>query len=197
MTTTKIILASQSPRRDEILSSAGLEHVILTAPADERSVVFVPGAPEDYVIRVSRLKNDAAAAAYPGECVGAALLSADTIVYSPETDEVLGKPHDRADAERMLALLSGRAHLVLTGVTLRLGGKLRSFAEVTEVTFRSLTAEEIADYCATSEPYDKAGAYGIQGRACVFVSGIRGDYFNVVGLPVCRILTELRAMAED
>ena len=192
MTTPELILASQSPRRHEILATAGLSHRVLTAQADEKAVPFHPGRPEEYVTAISRLKNDAVAAAYPDECGGRVILSADTIVYAPETDEVLGKPKDKSDAVRMLTGLSGRTHKVITGVTLRYpGGEARSFAEVTEVTFRRLSAEEIEEYCATDEPYDKAGAYGIQGRACVFVEGIRGDYFNVVGLPVCRVYAEL------
>ena len=111
--------------------------------------------------------------------------------------EVMGKPSDREDAERMLRLLSGRTHKVITGVTLAYKGKSISFSEVTEVTFLELSDEDIALYLDSGEPFDKAGAYGIQGLGSMLVSGIKGDFFNVVGLPVSRLAGELGTFLES
>ena len=183
-----IILASGSPRRAKILRDCGVEFEIVKSYAPE---VSYPHDPER-TVRENALAKGAAVARTLAASAPRGILSADTIVYAPETDEVLGKPKDKSDAVRMLTVLSGRTHKVITGVTLRFpGGEVRSFAEVTEVTFRRLSAEEIEEYCAADEPYEKAGAYGIQGRACVFVEGICGDYFNVVGLPACKVYAEL------
>lgn len=195
-----VILASASPRRHEILTQAGIAHRILTAPADERAVPFPEGDPHGYVMALARLKNDAVWEAYPDECEGAAVLSADTVVWSPSLGAPLGKPKDTDDAERMLRALSGTSHLVVTGVELRYArdGRVRGslFAEETEVFFRPLGRDEIARYVQSGDPMDKAGAYGIQSGACAFVRGIRGDYFNVVGLPVCRVVEELNRTAD-
>jgi septum formation protein len=111
--------------------------------------------------------------------------------------EILGKPADEADAFRMLKMLSGRRHQVMTGVTVLCGEKLRSHTEVTDIYFRELSDREILDYIATGEPMDKAGSYGIQGGAALFAEKISGDYFNVVGLPVCRSGQLLREVLED
>ncbi len=188
-----LILASGSPRRHEILNQAGLFHRVLTAPADESAVPFPAGHPEQYVMALAELKNRAVARAYPDEAANAVILSADTVVWSPEWGLPLGKPKDRDDAVRMLEALSGKSHEVITGVMLRDGrsGRTSLFSETTEVFFRELGREEILRYADSGDPMDKAGAYGIQSGACVFVRGIRGDYFNVVGLPVCRVSEEL------
>ena len=142
---------------------------------------------------LAELKNRAVARAYPDEAANAVILSADTVVWSPEWGLPLGKPKDRDDAVRMLEALSGKSHEVITGVMLRDGrsGRESLFSETTEVFFRELGREEILRYADSGDPMDKAGAYGIQSGACVFVRGIRGDYFNVVGLPVCRVSEEL------
>ena len=188
-----LILASGSPRRHEILNQAGLFHRVLTAPADESAVPFPAGHPEQYVMALAELKNRAVARAYPDEAANNVILSADTVVWSPEWGLPLGKPKDRDDAVRMLEALSGKSHEVITGVMLRDGrsGRESLFSETTEVFFRELGREEILRYADSGDPMDKAGAYGIQSGACVFVRGIRGDYFNVVGLPVCRVSEEL------
>ena len=160
------ILASGSPRRRELLEMLGVPNLtIRPAKGPERAT---PGAgpeqtcaPEDIVI------------------------AADTIVYLDGV--ILGKPKDTADAARMLAALSGREHTVYTGVAVLRGGETRLAAEHTAVRFRTLTPAEIARYIATGEPMDKAGAYGIQGRGALFVAHLDGDYFNVMGLPLCRL----------
>ena len=192
---TEIILASASPRRHEILTLAHIPHRVLTAPADEGTVPFPAGDPGEYVIELARLKNDALFAAYREEIGDTPVLSADTVVWSPAMKKPLGKPRDADDARRMLSALSGQTHEVWTGVVIRAGGQNcrqeSAFAVSTEVRFRVLTAEEIDEYVNSGDPLDKAGAYGYQSGACVFVEEIRGDYYNVVGLPVCRVAEEL------
>ncbi len=187
----RLILASKSPRRDELLTMAGLPHEIAVTDADESAVVYVQGEPEAYVEALSRLKADCAAESMAAD---AAVLSADTVVYAPETGEVLGKPKDRADACRMIKLLSGGRHRVITGCTLRTAEKSVTGHVSTDVWFRELSDEEIYDYIDTASPYDKAGAYGIQEGASVFVSRIDGDYFNIVGLPVQWVYVTLRKL---
>ncbi len=195
----ELILASASPRRHEILAQAGLAHRVLTAPADEKSVVFLPGKPEEYVMSLAKLKNDAVRDRYGAELGDAVILSADTVVWSPDMLSPLGKPASADAARDMLRFLSGRKHEVITGVMLRDPGTGREtlFAEVTEVFFRTLDEEEIVRYVQSGDPLDKAGAYGIQSGACVFVRAIRGDYFNVVGLPVCRVAEELKRLLRN
>lgn len=190
----EIILASASPRRHELLSLAGIEHRVMTAPADEDSVSFEKGKPEEYVIEISKIKNSAVLR--EKEPQDAIIVSADTAVYLPSAEEIMGKPGDREDAVRMLSSLSGKAHLVVTGVTIynTKTGEEKSFAESTDVYFRELSTAEIEKYVDTARPFDKAGAYGIQEEAAVFVSKIHGDYFNVVGLPLCRLYTEIMSM---
>lgn len=194
--TKKIILASGSPRRHELLGIAGVPHTILTAPADEKSIKFIPGHPSEYVISIAKLKNDAVFAKIMSDralftpCV---IISADTVVYHPDCPMPLGKPKDRDDAISMLRVLSGSCHTVVTGVVLRDtdSGRESSFSSVTEVVFRPLGEQEIIDYIDSGDPFDKAGGYGIQGAASVFVRSISGDYFNIMGLPVCRVYEEL------
>ncbi len=191
-----LYLASASPRRREILETAGYCPVIVPAPANEREISFIPGDPEGYVMALARLKNSAAYGLLQDETEGI-LLTADTVVVSSDTEMPLGKPQNRDRAIAMLSSLSGRSHRVITGVMvqdLACPQHFSLFAESTRVFFRSLTAEEIADYCDTSEPYDKAGGYGIQGAASLFVSRLEGDYFNVVGLPVCRVHEEIKGL---
>ena len=180
-----VILASQSPRRRELMALIGIPFTVRTAEAKEKLVPWL--SPQEQAKRLSRLKAEAAQP-QPGELV----IGADTVVVAGMT--VLGKPKSVRHAEKILRALSGKTHKVITGVTVMYQGGSISFAEETLVKFRQLTDREIAAYVATGEPMDKAGAYGIQGGAAKFVSGIRGDYFNVVGLPVCRlseILSEL------
>ncbi len=193
--TPPIILASQSPRRREILTLAGIEHTVLTAQADESSVICQPHRPAEYVTEEAVLKNRAVAQIAPEDAV---ILSADTIVYDPVTDTVLGKPKDRDHAYAMLSSLSGRMHQVLTGVCIshRKTGICETFAVTTDVHFRPLTDEEIYRYIDTASPYDKAGAYGIQESACIFVSKLNGDYYNVVGLPISEVYIRLSGVTE-
>ena len=173
----KLILASGSPRRSEILKNAGYEFVVKPTSADES----LPGGilPEDAVKLLSERKADAAKI----ECSDV-VLSADTVVALG--DRILGKPSDKAEAFSMLRSLSGKTHSVYTGVTIKSAEKKRVFAVKTDVLFYPLTDDEINAYIATGEPFDKAGAYGIQGRAAVFVEKIDGDYYSVVGLPLSR-----------
>lgn len=190
-----LVLASGSPRRLELLQQAGYEPLVRVADADESVVPFVQGRPGAYVEAVARLKNDAVFAAgnWPQDAV---LLSADTVVVVPGSAEFphpLGKPKSLEEAESMFRAYSGRSHEVVTGVMIRdtATGESVLFHEVTEVVFRTMTEKEIRSYCETDDPYDKAGGYGIQGLAARYISGITGDYCNVVGLPVCRTVEAL------
>lgn len=169
-----LVLASGSPRRSELLRAAGIDFTVRVADVDEK--VLPNELPRDYVVRLSREKARAVAA--DGEVV----LGADTTVVA--LNEIIGKPEDAKDAERMLRLLSGKWHEVLTGVSLVSGSQVSSDVAVTRVKFAKLSDEEINWYVASGEPMDKAGAYGIQGYASRFVERIEGSYSNVVGLPV-------------
>ena len=184
----EFILASASPRRKELLSLLGKPFVIQVADIDE--TMDPQKAPFDEVARVSREK---ALAVTAGE--EDLVVAADTIVVCD--GHVLGKPRDAQEAVQMLTGLSGRGHQVMTGCTLRQGSRVRSFTQVTDLHFRPLSREEIVRYVETGEPMDKAGAYGIQGGAALFCESLRGDYYNVMGLPVCRLLEELRAFAPE
>jgi septum formation protein len=182
-----LILASASPRRAELLAAAGILFLTRPVDVDERPLDGEP--PRDYVLRVARDKARACDAP-----VGSIVLAADTAVVVD--DRILGKPADAADAARMLRLLSGRVHLVLTGVALRRGETEVAAVESTAVTFDRLTEDDVAWYTATGEPSDKAGAYAVQGLASRFVIRIDGSYTNVVGLPVAsvrRLLSDLRS----
>ena len=180
-----LILASQSPRRRELLGLTGLDFIVRAADIDE---TMDPGcAPFDEVARVSRAKA-LAVCREPGDVV----IAADTIVVCGGC--CLGKPKDEADAFRILSLLSGRQHEVMTGMTVVSGSKIITHTEVTKIRFRQLHPDEIRAYIATGEPMDKAGAYGIQGGAALFCAGMEGDYYNVMGLPVCRLATILRSL---
>ena len=173
-----LILASASPRRQELLKLFGLPFTVRVADIDETMDLSLP--PYDEVARVSRMK----ARAIPREADDV-IIAADTIVVCG--GRVLGKPKDEADARAMLRLLSGRDHQVMTGCTVLRGESCESFTEVTDLHFRELTDKEIARYVASGEPMDKAGSYGIQGGAALFCTHMVGDYYNVMGLPVCAL----------
>jgi septum formation protein len=182
----KFVLASASPRRREILSHLGLNFTVLCADADESSD---EKKGERLVEILSRRKAEAVRDVLVGAGTltpDTVILAADTVVVSPK-GEILGKPRDEADADRMLRLLSGRTHRVISGICVISGDKTVTAHEVTKVAFDRLPDEVIARYIATGEPNDKAGAYGIQDTACLWIKGIDGDYFNVVGLPVHRL----------
>ena len=181
-----VILASKSPRRQELLRTMGIEDfVIRPAEADER--VPENAGPAEIVQTICARKADAARAAAADTDT---IIAADTLVFLDGVP--LGKPADAQDAKRMLRALSGRSHTVWTGVAVCRGAYRDVRAVGTEVFFRPMTEAEIDAYTATGEPMDKAGAYGIQGRGCVYIEGIRGDYFNVMGLPVSTLYTMLR-----
>lgn len=174
-----IILASQSPRRQELIGNITPDFSVIVSEVDE---VLPEGIlPEDVPAYLAGVKAQAVAADHPGDVV----IGADTVVILD--GQVLGKPHDRDDAFRMLQALSGRVHTVITGCAVIKDGRTTSFSEVTRVEFYPLSDREIEAYIATGEPFDKAGAYGIQGRGSVLVKRIEGDFFNVMGLPVARL----------
>lgn len=176
----KIVLASQSPRRRELLGKMGLEFTTKSPEIDEDA--FQGLEAQDLVQTLSREKARWIAGQLPPDTV---VIGADTVVVRDGV--ILGKPAGEDEARAMLASLSGRDHQVCTGVTVCQGDKVVTQVEVTQVTFRSLTDQEIRQYVSTGEPMDKAGAYGIQGLGGLLVEGIQGDYSNVVGLPVCRL----------
>lgn len=176
-----IILASKSPRRQELLHRMGVEDFsIVESHADEELEDQLP--PEQVVRRLAVRKADAV---FPKARTGDIVIAADTIVTLEGT--VLGKPRDNLDAFQMLSLLSGVRHQVYTGLAVYQDDQRIVEHECTSVYFRELSGREIEGYLATGEPMDKAGAYGIQGRGSLFVERIDGDYFNVVGLPICRL----------
>ncbi len=183
-----IILASQSPRRKELMGLLKLPFTVQVADIDETMDPTAP--PYDEVARVSRLKAEAISR-QPEDIV----IAADTIVVCK--NRVLGKPQDQQDAFTMLKLLSGRDHQVMTGLTVLRGSKAVTTTEVADIHFRELSDQEILDYIATGEPMDKAGAYGIQGGAALFVEKLVGDYYNVMGLPVCRLWQILKEFLEE
>lgn len=181
----EIILASGSPRRRELLAHLFAQYRVVPADIDES----VPdGTPPELVGELTaERKTLHVQQNHPDDLI----IGADTVVVAD--GEVLGKPEDRADALRMLAQLSGREHCVYTGVSLRCGGWSRLFTQCTKVWFYPLSSQEIEAYADTGEPFDKAGAYGIQGAGCLLVEKIEGDFFNVMGLPVARLQRELAA----
>ncbi len=184
----QLILASGSPRRKELLGLFGIPFVVRAADIDE--TMDAAKSPFDEVARVSRLK----ALAVPRE-TSDLVIAADTVVVC--NGSVLGKPHSRQEAVAMLTALSGRDHQVMTGCTVARGDKIETFTEVTDLHFRPLSEGEIARYVDSGEPMDKAGAYGIQGGAALFCEKIVGDYYNVMGLPVCRLGQVLREIAPE
>lgn len=177
----KLILASASPRRRELLQQMGItEFAVIPAKGEE--VKDSSLTPAELVESLAYQKAAEVAANAPSDSI---VIGADTIVVLKDT--VLGKPANQGEAFQMLKALSDRKHTVYTGVAVIQGERVRVSHEATQVCFRALTDEEIHAYIATGEPMDKAGSYGIQGRGSLLVSGIEGDYFNVVGLPVCRL----------
>ena len=183
-----VILASQSPRRRELL---GLFHVPFTVQvADIDETMDLHNSPETEVGLVSARKANAI-----DRCPTDLVIAADTIVVCD--GQILGKPKDEADAFQMLSMLSGRNHQVMTGMTVIRGDRQVTHTEITQIYFRNLQEQEIRSYIRTGEPMDKAGAYGIQGGAALFAHRIEGDYFNVVGLPVCRLGQILRELAPE
>lgn len=188
----KIILASASPRRKELLSQIGMEFVVVPAKGEE---IITKEKPREVVVELAEGKAEEVLERMSKEDTNGDLLviGADTVVVCD--DNILGKPKDEADAKRTLAMLSDRTHEVYTGVCLKLrvaGRQInKSFYEATQVTMYPIREEEIEAYVAGGEPADKAGAYGIQGMGAKFVRKINGDYNNVVGLPIARIYQEL------
>jgi len=178
------ILASQSPRRRELLSMLGLTFEIVTADIDETMDPSL--SVEDAVAQVCCRKAEAVAAKRPGKLI----VSADTIVVVD--GKVLGKPHSEEEAFSMLQSLSGRSHTVMTAFCLYRDGVAETHVEKTDLRFKPLSNEEILAYIATGSPMDKAGAYGIQDGAAVFVESLQGDYYNVMGLPLCALVKCLR-----
>ena len=184
----QLILASQSPRRRELLGLLKIPFTVRVADVDE---TMEPGKdPYDQVALVSRRK----ALGIPREDTDV-VVAADTIVVCQ--GQILGKPESEDRAVQMLRLLSGRDHQVMTGLTVLRGTQVRTVTEVTDIHFRPLSEEEIQRYVATGEPMDKAGSYGIQGGAALFAEKLVGDYYNVVGLPVCRLQQLLAEIAPE
>jgi len=192
----KFILASASPRRKELLEQIGMEFEVRVSEAEE---VTEATEPAEYVMELSFLKAEDVAGKIPvmydarGINQDFVVIGSDTVVAAE--GEILGKPKDKEDARRMITMLSGKTHQVYTGVTLMIFKDERmtreTFYEKTDVTFYEMTEKQIEEYISTSEPYDKAGAYAIQGLCSAYIKGINGDYASVVGLPVSRICHEL------
>ena len=184
----QLILASASPRRKELLGLFGIPFAVRAADIDE--TMDPSAAPRQEAARVSRLKAQAVPRD-PDDVV----VAADTIVVCD--GKILGKPKDPRQAVEMLTLLSGRDHQVMTGCTVLRGENSETFTEVTDLHFRALSQKEIEAYVRSGEPMDKAGAYGIQGGAALFCEGLKGDYYNVVGLPVCRLHKALQTLVPE
>ncbi|MBQ3030207.1 MAG: septum formation inhibitor Maf [Agathobacter sp.] len=203
---SQIILASQSPRRKELLEQIGLEFEICPAKGEE---IITKSIPEEVVMELSKQKAEEVAAMVSsfGENHKEITTPSDILVIGADTvvaydGKILGKPVDEADAKRMLTMLSGNTHSVFTGVTLVLidksgrAGEL-VFFEKTDVKMHAMSELEIDRYIATGEPMDKAGSYGIQGKCAIYIEKIDGDYNNVVGLPISRIYQELKKIGID
>jgi septum formation protein len=179
----KIILASASPRRKELLTLAGFEYEVIVSQCEE---ILPDGITPDKAVEELARQKAEDVFNRNSDCM---IIAADTVVALGNT--ILGKPKDEEDAFRMLSSLSGKRHAVYTGVCIKSKDKTDIFHVATEVEFYDLTEKEIRDYIATKEPMDKAGAYGIQGRGALLVKRIDGDYYNVMGLPVGRLNREL------
>lgn len=192
----KFILASASPRRKELLEQIGMKFEVRVSEAEE---ITDATEPAEYVMELSLLKAEDVAGKIPvmydarGVNQDFVVIGSDTVVAA--AGEILGKPKDKDDARRMITMLSGKTHQVYTGVTLMIFKNERmtreTFYEKTDVTFYEMTETQIEKYISSSEPYDKAGAYAIQGLCSAYIKGINGDYSSVVGLPVSRICHEL------
>lgn len=185
----KVILASSSPRRRELLSLADIKFDICIKNIDE---TIEEGIDPATAAEMTAEKKAIAVAEINDEAI---IIGADTIVVLD--GRILGKPKDKDEAYDMLRSLSGREHTVITGVCLVLGKNIRTFHSETTVKFYDLTDDVIRHYITTGEPMDKAGAYGIQGKGCILVEKIDGDYFNVVGLPVAKLAREIKKMQEE
>lgn len=179
----KIILASASPRRKELMELAGYDFEVICADIVE--VVPEEAMPQEVVMSLALQKAQAVAA----EHKEAVVIGSDTVVALD--GKILGKPHSEQEACEMLRSLSGRTHKVFTGVAIVCGGKVKNFFDETDVEFYSLGDDEIKKYVATGEPTDKAGAYGIQGKGSVLVKRINGDFFSVMGLPIAKLYREM------
>lgn len=175
----KLVLASGSPRRKEILNSVGLNFEVMPVDADESLPEGIEAA--DAVTMLSRRKAKALLEAHP-ELSESVILAADTLVEC--FGEILGKPEDKDDARRMLTMLCGCGSAVHTGICIAYKGKFATAVETAYVTFDEMSPEEIEDYISTDEPYDKAGGYAVQGRAALYIAGVTGDWYSVVGLPI-------------
>lgn len=185
--TKPIILASASPRRQELLKLLDLDFEVIPSKVDE--VIDSTMSDGDIVMDLAKQKAQDVAAIYPKKIV----LGFDTIVVKDH--HILGKPKDDIDAKKMLRVLSNSIHQVLTGVAIYKGGKITTFYETTDVYFKQLTDNEIISYLDTKEPYDKAGAYGIQGKGAKFVTKIVGDYYTVMGVPLHKLYIQLQALS--
>lgn len=182
-----LILASKSPRRKELLSLITKDFEIIPAVSEENADPSL--SPDIFVMELAKQKALEIAASHPDDIV----IGSDTVVAAE--GEILGKPKDKEDAYRMLSLLSGTIHSVFTGVAVVKNGEIHSFTEETKVKFFNLSEKEITDYIATGEPFDKAGAYGIQEFGALLVEGIDGDYYNVMGLPSGRLYRLLKSLS--
>ena len=185
----KIILGSSSPRRRELLSVITPHFTVQSVDCDE---YIAPGTGPVEAVRALSLRKAAAVWALQSDPAGAAVIGCDTVVYLD--GEIFGKPHSHAQAVEMISRLAGRAHTVCTGVTVITAEETRTSHETTELQFYPLTPQEIEWYCSLEEPYDKAGAYGIQAAGALLVRGLTGDYFNVMGLPIAALARCLREM---
>lgn len=185
-----IVLASGSPRRQELLKMTGIENFKVLPYTHEEMIPADPDPDPERTVRKIALEK---AIGVSQECEpDDIIISADTLVYLDGSP--LGKPNDPDDAAEMLRKLSGRKHTVYTGVAVLNNGKQTTFAEKTDVFFRNISDVELSSYIETGEPADKAGAYGAQGRGAVFIERIEGDFFNVMGLPVCRLIMTLKEL---
>ena len=184
----RLVLASSSVNRRKILERAGIAFDWIASNADETAAGL---SPEALVLELSKRKLEAV---LPRCAPPDVVVAADTVASIG--GEILGKPHDAAEASRFLHLLSGRTHVVYTGVSIAFAGKRAAFCETTDVTFYPLSEQEIDTYVASGEPFGKAGAYGIQGPAVLFVERICGDYNNIFGLPAARLMREIRALMQ-
>ena len=185
-TDAAVVLASKSPRRAELLTRVGLDFIVRPAEIDE---TFAPGiSPAEAVMEISKRKAQAVCAAEPA---GRIIVACDTVVAAD--GRIFGKPADASEAAEMLRVLSGRTHEVYSGLTVCTGERMASACERTAVVFRRLSEDDIAAYIGTGEPFDKAGGYCIQGMGMLLVERIDGDYYNVMGLPVCRLFLLLRS----
>ena len=185
----RLVLASSSENRRQILERAGVPFVVMTSDADETAEGLSPDA---LVQEFARRKMEAV---LPRCLPDDVIVTADTVASID--GEILGKPRDAAEASRFLHKLSGRTHVVYTGVCIEYHGKRTAFCQTTQVRFYPLTEREIADYVASGEPFGKAGAYGIQGPAALFVEGIIGDYNNIFGLPAAHVMREVERLLHE